>query len=204
MIKAEIRDRLRVSGPGLSEIEKEESLRAIHEGLEMLRRDGYYEINLRLVVWRLMQDAATTEARLPNRERSWLMSASRAMWPEMARPSEECRAIEWDDAMAVLTGKQVESVIGGRRAIIPITDPGAVRRMLTVLGWLKYAKGKNPKRDRSIFLMRARGVPTREICRAMHGRIGDRAIDMVKDKVLKHVVAHLSLLDIAEICGKMD
>lgn len=205
MIARETINKLRVSGPLPSDAEVKEARRAYQDGIDMLAREGVSAPSPESVVWRLMKDAAQTEARMPDREKGWLLSHGRSIWPELALASEECRKVEWEISLEELAGVRLRDT-NAPAPRLTITDPAAVSRWLVVQGWLRYVKARNPQRDKAIVLARARGVSAREICRMMGGRLGDRAIEMVREKVLRHIIEGLraaNLLDFASLCGKL-
>lgn len=181
----------------MTDAEIAEIWRAISEAKDGLRLEGCERPKLPEIVWWLARDAAQTEARIPDRERSWLRSHERSIWPELARASEENRAIEWEVAMEEIAGVRPRE-IDGWRPKFTITDPRAVSRWLVVYSWFKYVKGRNPQRDREIFLLRALGAKPQDVSRKLRGRIGARAVEMVREKVTRHISLGLAnVLDFA-------
>jgi hypothetical protein len=197
--------KLRVTGPRPEPAERLEERQALDEGRAMLRHEGEDDPGLEDVVWRLIQDAATTEARLPMDQRHGM-----TYWPDLARASEECRQVEIEQGNCVEGGHDAYGRMHtwNAKAYTPrfqITDPGATRRMLTVLGWLKHCRSRNRharKRDIRILLLLARGVSPLTVSRMLRGKIGERAVGMVKERMLAQVMHKISLLDIAANCSK--
>lgn len=181
----------------MTDAEVAEIWRALREAEDGLRLDGNERPSLEERVWWLAKDAAQTEARIPDRERSWLRSHERSIWPELSRASEENRAIEWEIAMEEIAGVRSRE-INGWRPNFTITDPRAVSRWLVVYSWFKFVKGRNPQRDREIFLLRALGARPQDVSRKLRGRIGARAVEMVREKVIRHITRGLAnVLDFA-------
>jgi hypothetical protein len=193
-------DRLRINRSVLAdETQVRETRRALQQGLDLLAQEGEPTPSLRGVIWRLAQDAAETLERLPDREKGWLTSGERAIWPELARPSEECRAVEKEIANE-LAIEALRSRAGGLvylrtlpdpLARLPITDTTAVDRMLTVLSWLRFVKGKGRRtirRDQMCFLALALGRPPR-VVRAQYlpRHSADATLRAIKGKVLLHL-----------------
>jgi len=183
--------KLRISAPPPSEREVEETRKALSEGLDICRQEGNPQPSLKALIWRLLQDAAETLARLPDKERVWLLSSDRVIWPELARPSEDNRAVEWETAMEQLAGVRSPDTPAVR---LMVSDPSAPRRMLTVLGWLKCVRGRTPqriKRDKLVVLALAQGQSYRAVRRYMGKACRDSAILAVKSKVLSQMVEML-------------
>lgn len=185
-------NRLRIS-VAVSDAEVESARRAVRDGRDMLAREGEAKPDLERVVWRLMQDAARTEGSLNDRERAWLAAHGRSAWPELARPSEECRQVEWEQELGFIQGTMVQE-----RTPMPRLDiyKANHERMLTVLGWLKHMKAKSFDRfirDRSIVLDLARGVPHRLVrVRYFRRDSSDAAVQWVKYKMLRDVTGYLN------------
>lgn len=199
MVSHELTSKLRISGPSPSEREREDARKALRDGRDLLAREGYTRITLKTIIWRLMQDAARTEATLADRERAWLAANGRSAWPELARPSEENRQVEWEWEMGVLQGAMQQE-----RTPMPKLDiyKANHERMLVVLGWLKHMKARTFERfqrDRQVVLDLARGVPPR-IVRLRYFRRDscDSAITMVKHKMLRDV--ELALTNLGANC----
>lgn len=197
-------DRLRVSGPPPKSREVEESRKALSEGLAICRAEGVHEPSLRVVVWRLLQDASETLARLPDRERGWLLSTSRAMWPEVVRTAQERFEVERERLTDGL-GKDDDY-----RPRLTITDPTATRRMLTVLGWLQFVKARTAariKRDKLVTLSLALGRSYRSVRPLMGRETSDSAIMSVRGKVVKQIAEALAKLKLdisAANCDRFD
>lgn len=173
-----------------------DSVKALNWGLARVN-DCRPEQKLRDAVWRLLQDAADTLARLPDRERGWLLSADRAAWPEVWHSAQERYEAE---LQRLQDGKMSKEETPLRRGAI--TDPTAIPRMLTVLGWLQYVRARTPireKRDKLVVLAMAQGQTMRSIRRLMLGDKSDGAARMVKQKVLGQICWALqNLVDIDE------
>lgn len=183
-------NRLRISGPPPSEESVNDTRRALQQGVELLASEGLSSPTLRAVIWRLTEEAVETLARLPDREQSWLYANQRSIWPELARPREDCRKIEWEIAMEQLAG------VRGRdsSASMPrfaISDPSAIDRMLVVLGWMRYFRSKNMRRDRIVFLELASKTPPRFIKRHFWFGCSDGTLRAVKERGLQHIGAAL-------------
>jgi hypothetical protein len=165
-----------------------ETLKALQAGADMLRAEGYqlgFPESLNGIVWRLLQEAADTLSRLPDRERGWLMAGDRIAWPTVIHSAQEQYEAE---LQRLIDLKEEKSLT--RLPKLPIADPTAIPRMLTVLSWLRFVRARNlqrVKRDRLVVLAMAQGQPQRVIRRLMLGDKGDSAARMVKQKVLKHI-----------------
>lgn len=165
-----------------------ETRKAIDAGIALLRADGYqasFPESLSSIVWRLLQEAADTLARLPDRERVWLLAADRVAWPEVLHTAQE----QYEAELQRLTDARMskEEIPLPRLAI---SDPGAVSRMLVVLDWLQFVRARTPtrvKRDKMVVLALAQGQPIKSVRRLMLRDVSDYAILAVKGKVLKQI-----------------
>lgn len=172
----------------------QETRRAIQWGYDRMGPES-----LQRIIWRLLEDAADTLARLPDRERGWLLSADRACWPEVYHTAQERFEAETQRLTDLKMSK--EEVPLPRLAI---TDPSAIPRMLTVLSWLQYVRARTSmreKRDKLIVLAMAQGQSMRSVKRLMLGERSDSAARMVKQKVLAQIEAAIKssckLIDVA-------
>jgi hypothetical protein len=171
--------------PALSTADIEASKRAIAQGIDRLRLEtGVEAPKRRDVIWWLMRDAAETWRRMPDRERSWHMY--RVMWPELARPSEDCRQIEFETSLKLLQDPSLADK-GAYRPRFQITDPSAVDRAQIVYKWLTFVRAKNPRRDKLVFIMLAEGRRSRDAAQEMGGNVSDYAVRRVKDKILGQI-----------------
>lgn len=178
----------------------QETRRAIQWGYDRMGPES-----LQRIIWRLLEDAADTLARLPDRERGWLLSADRSCWPEVSHTYQE-RVEEENQRLA--ERRRLES-LGMTPEETPwvrrnITDPSAIPRMLTVLSWLQYVRARTAareKRDKLIVLAMAQGQSIRSVKRLMLGERSDSAARMVKQKVLAQIEAAIKssckLIDVA-------
>lgn len=183
--------KLRASRAPVLERSAVETRDALAKGWEILESEGFRKPNLQQVIWRLMVEAVETLKRLPDRERSWLRCNERSIWPELARPSEECRAVEWEIEI-----EQIQLVRSRDNMAPPrlaISDPSAIDRMLVVLGWLGYVRSRYTRRDRTAFLELAGGKPPRFV-RMRHFPPGsaDGTLRMTKQRVLQHIASGLA------------
>jgi hypothetical protein len=173
--------RLRISGPLLSEAEIEETRKAIDWGIHKIWEKD--DPSLRDVIWFCLQDAVSTMKRWPDRERGWLASADRSQWPEIVHSIQELYEAE---LQRLIDAKMSKEEAPPPR--LTITDPTAKNRALTVLGWLRFVQGKNVRRDRQVVLALAGGASLKSIRHQLMTRVDtDRAVYMVRDKVLWHV-----------------
>lgn len=199
MIKSELRDRLRVSGPKTPNAQIEEARLAINQGIDLLAREGNDTPSTRDVIWRLMQDAAETLHRMPDKEEAWQVVNLPAAWPDLARPSEECRLVEWEQSLEEAMGVRQPDLEAYRPRFV-MTDPTAPRRMLVVLSWLRHTKSKNRKRDQLIFLEIARGMTYHRAARlagSLNGRdVGSFAVRAIKNKMLRQIEVWLRSVDL--------
>lgn len=140
---------------------------------------------LKLVVWKLLENAADTLARLPDRERVWLTSCDRAGWPEVVHSAQEL--YEANLQRLVDLREQTETRLP-RQAV---TDPTAIPRMLTVLDWLQFVRGRRVKRDKMIVLAMAGGMSQNYAARRFMGDKTGQAAYMVKQKVVAQIAQGL-------------
>jgi hypothetical protein len=170
----------------------QESRKAIEAGMDLLRSEGYqvsFPESLPSIVWRLLREAADTLARLPDRERVWLLAADRVAWPEVLHTAQEMYEAELQRLTDTRMSKEETPI---RR--LSITNPGAVSRMLVVLDWLQYVRARTEirvKRDKLVVLALAQGQSLKSVRRLMLGDRTDRAIYMVRSKVLSQIVGGL-------------
>lgn len=165
-----------------------DAVKALAWGIRALEREGQPVTlpgGLGRVVWRLLQDASDTLARLPDRERVWLLSAERACWPEVWRSAQE----RFENAVHQLADLKL-SKEDTPLPRLTISDPSAIPRMLTVLDWLQHVRARTPnraKRDKLVVLAMAQGQSMQRVRRLMLGDRGDSAARMVKIKVLSQI-----------------
>jgi len=179
-------DSLRIGGRKPSQREVEETRKALREGIDMLRREGNARPSLRALIWRLLQDAAETMARLPDNERRFLLAGDRIGWPDvMHTPQEQFEAEV--ERMRELGESKTEAPIPR----LQVTDPSAPSRALTVYGWLRHVRARTLRglrRDKCVVIGLAGGLSPRRI-RVMYfpREAGDSAVTMVKQKVLSQL-----------------
>ena len=158
---------------------------AVAEGLRLARQAGRAEPGLRDAVWELLQEAADTLRRLPNRERGWLTAASRAHWPDYLR-----------DTADALSGGGDRSATQIRRAP---ARPEAVDRLDTVLEWLPRAAGAQPRRDIAILFGLACGLRVAALRRNLG--CGRRTVYDVRDRGLARICGWLR--EQSEVCRRL-
>lgn len=174
-----------------------EDRQAIEWAVRVLKREGIAVLlpaAMGVVVWRLLQDAAETLARLPDKERVWLLSAERACWPEVWRSAKE----RFENAVAQLADLKVSK----EEPPLPrlaITDPTAVPRMLAVLDWLQMVRShsnnhKRIKRDKLVTLALAQGQSAAQVARRLMGDKTPQAASMVRQKVVGQIASELKKL----------
>lgn len=177
---------LAIQYPPEDEKTAQETRKALDWGKTKVSADGS-KTSLSDVIWRLLQDAADTLARLPDRERGWLLSADRASWPEIYHSARE----RWEaEQQRLVDLKESPEEIYLPR--LGVTDPTAIPRMLTVLGWLQHVRARTPhrqKRDKLVVLALAQGQSLKSVRRLMLGECTDRAIYMVRSKVLGQITS---------------
>lgn len=137
------------------------------------------------LVWWLFQEAMETHRRLRDPETRYLTAGERVGWPTVVHTPQEI----WEAELQRL----IDTKMSREEAPLPrlaISDPTAEERMLTVLGWLKFTKGKTEhqvRRDRNVFLALAKGMPPRVVKRYFHGYCADSTVKMTKQRVLQHI-----------------
>jgi hypothetical protein len=176
--------------PALSTADIEASKRALAQGEDRLRIEtGVERPKRRDVIWWLMKDAAETWRRMPDRERSWHMY--RVMWPELARPSEDCRQIEFEISLKLLKDP-TQTEKGAYRPRFQITDPSAVDRAQIVYKWLTFVKAKNVRTTKAAFIALAEGRGTARAAQELGRMVGESAIHKLKHKVLRDIEVGLT------------
>jgi hypothetical protein len=177
---------LGITGRPPSTREIEETRKALREGIDMLRREGSPKPSLRALIWRLLQDAAETMARLPDNERRFLLAGDRIGWPEVIHTEQERFEAEVHRLTDLKMSKEE-----GPPPRLSITDPSAPSRALTVYGWLRHVRARTLRglrRDKCVVIGLAGGLSPRRI-RVMYfpRDAGDSAVTMVKQKVLSQL-----------------
>lgn len=186
--------RLAIHSPSWMAQDAQETRKALDWAAARLTMKGQsasLELRLRDIIWECLEDAADTLSRLPDRERGWLTSADRSCWPEVHHTAQE----HYEAELQRLTDLKEERQQTPLRRLA-ITDPSAIPRMLTVLGWLQHVRARNflrEKRDKLIVLAMAQGQPRNVIRRLMLGDRSDSAARMVKQKVLGQIEGVLSV-----------
>lgn len=167
-----------------------EATRVLDEGrLRLCQETGLESPKRRDVIWFLFQDAMRTERALPDRERSWLHSGDRSQWPEIYRSVQERFEVEREQLTDGI--RVIAPPMGFTRHI----DPGAVGRMLEVLGWCRYLRARNLdalEKNKQILLSLAGGIAPRHLRWVVKGRQiknGDSAtmIYMIKKRCLAQI-----------------
>lgn len=183
MMRGYVIERLRIGPRPPSATEVDEARKALQEGEDILRQEGLPRPPLKLIIWRLLQDAVETLKRMPDRERGWLSSAARSAWPAVVHTSQE----RFEAEVHRLTDLKMSK----EEAPLPrlsITDPSAPRRMLTVLGWLRYMQGRNLVRDKSVIMELASGLgPSKVRYRYFKGDGSESAVQWVKQKSVAQI-----------------
>lgn len=165
--------------------------KAVEWGARALHREGRIVTlpgALPDVIWRLFQDAAQTLSKLPDRESVWLLSHERSGWPEVAHTAQELYEAELQRLVDLQ--ERTETVLSR----LPITDPTAIPRMLTVLEWLRFVTAynfKNIKRDKLVVLALASGQSCDVVSRRLMGTRTPSAAHMVKKKVCGQIALQL-------------
>lgn len=179
---------LHIGAPNASPREVENTRKALQEGRDILRREGQPQPSLRALVWRLLQDAVETLARVRDPDLRFLLAGERIGWPEVVHTEQERFEAEVQRLTDLKMSK--EQVPLPRLAI---TDTTAERRMHTVLGWLRHVRGRKSRRDQRIALELAANISVVRVRNRYLGKdFTDSAIRMVKDKVLQHICEALS------------
>lgn len=168
-------NKLRVSGPQPSASEITDTRRAVQHG-RTLAADS----KLTAIVWELFKEAMETHRRIPDRERGWLANGTR--WPSVYHTIQE----RWEADLQRLIDLKMSPELAPLPRV-EITDPSAIPRMLVVMGWLRYVKGKNVQRDKTVFLELAAGKPARFVRRHFWAHCADSTLSMTKDRVLRHI-----------------
>lgn len=168
---------------------------ATRRALDWAEARIYGTATLNDLVWRCLEDAADTLARLPDKERGYLLAADRVAWPAIAHTYEE-RLEEENQRLELLRRDQSMLRGDGLGSRLPIMDPTAIPRMLTVLSWLQYVRGRTDrgiKRDQLVTLALAQGQTARDIQRRFLRRQGESAVRMVKLKVVGQIAHTLKI-----------
>ncbi len=172
--------------------EAEETRRALQWAKDNLGLHGPLVPLLPTLVWHLLEDAVKQSRTWPDRERSWLMSSERSIWPELARPSEENRAVEQQIRNEIyVLGLRSPDTFVPRPSVEHPDDERAVR----VLAWLRYVRARSDegrRRDVAVAVDLAGGMPVRRV-RAKYFRrdASESSVRMVKQKVVEHIVQAL-------------
>lgn len=116
----------------MAEAARQPSERAVAQGLALARAAGREAPSLRDAVWEVLLEAGDTLKRLPDRERGWLTAASRAHWPACL-----------GDAVGVAAGAAKAPLRPGP------AGAEAIDRLDTVLAWLPWAAGRDPRHSNS-------------------------------------------------------
>ena len=159
--------------------------------------------SLRSVIWWLLQEAVQTERRFSNREHALLTKL-------VARPQLAPTAIErWIEERGRLALLDTEHELANE---VMIAERGAVDRYLVVMSWLNVVndRSRQPARDKAITLDFARRRRVAEIRNRYMRQHTDRAVELVRDRVLVLVERHVaenvngtSFLDFSEVFGKL-
>jgi hypothetical protein len=177
--------------PSRAATEAQETRKALAWAKDKLRQEGRLEENPKLsdLIWRLLQDAAEQESRLSDKHRVWLHSSDRVCWPELARPSEDNRAIEQQiqNEIEILRTRTSD----GWNPVIVASHPNE-QRMHTVLAWFgaiqsRWKSRHRWERDKFAMLWLARGVSVKTVREKFMRNQTDRSVYMVRDKVIAHI-----------------
>lgn len=187
-------NRLRVSPD--HKIPMRETLEALEYGLRVCLENGE-AATLRKVVWRLLQYAVRAEESFSDREQSWLRKV--VWWPEIQYDALD-RQIQAHDDYQI------------RRLVDPDRNPEnpddrlelqnvpkstnrnrvVLERYLAIMSWLRCVKGRDPGRDKEIILALAKGYRVPAVKMLYMRSCSEKAVEMVKDKVLNHITELLS------------
>lgn len=192
LLLADLQARVAISRPVLTQEDVAASERAVEYGFAHSTKN-----TLKGVLFWLFENATQTWRRVPDRERSWFLI--RAIWPEIERPSEDCRAIE----QQISNEQEIDEV---RNAILAtgvmpwqlyrdtalriIANPAELDRAEIAYKWLRFVRTKNPKRDKLAFLARAE-FGSRAAARELGGNATDFAVSSMKDRVLAQIASGL-------------
>lgn len=168
--------------------------KAIQQGHDILRAEGLTKPPLKIVIWRLMQDAVETLKRMPDRERAWLSSAARSAWPAVVHTAQEMFEAEVHRLTDLKMSKEEAPL-----PRLSITDPSAPSRMLTVLGWLRFMQGKNLVRDKGVIMELAAGIgPSKVRYRYFRGDSSESTVRWVKQKSVAQIEQALLAMKIKD------
>lgn len=171
----ELQNRLRISGPIPNRQEITDTRRALDRARLMMDAEP---VKLSALVWVLFREAMETHRRLPNGGRNRSTS-----WPTVVHTAQEMWEADLQRLIDVKMSKEEPPVVR-----LPISDPTAVDRMLVVLGWLRYVRGRKPERDRHVLMALAAGASAQRVRnRYMGYERSDRAVYMVKDRACRHI-----------------
>ncbi|MBX3504436.1 MAG: hypothetical protein KF895_03080 [Parvibaculum sp.] len=161
---------------------------AIWHGYLLAEQDGKDRPALTDAIWYLLTEAARTMDSLPDKERGWLRTGSRASWPANTHtPIQEWTAI-WNERMQSGIAPYDAPKITKAGA-----DPAAIDRMLTVMGWLKYINGKGNRRARMLqrfIIIAAEGRPPHVLRRVIGVKTAQGVRD-IKRKALRDIASAL-------------
>lgn len=167
--------------------------KAIQAGLDTLRAEGVsasFPDGLGRIVWRLLQEAADTLSRLPDRERAFLTAGDRIAWPSVIHTAQEQYEA---DLQRLIDLKETPSLVPLPR--LPISDPSAEPRMYVVLSWLRFhtVRGGNINRlrlEKRAILALAAGARPRSVRHLLRAR-SRSAPDMLRQRVVQKICAGL-------------
>lgn len=159
-----------------------DTVRLIDHGKMLAREAGMQDPTIRIAIWELLVEAASTLRRLPDREVGWLRAAERSGMPDYIRESDEVFAV------AVSKGGCYEAP----RVRLGPPDAAAIDRMDAVLGWLNFITGRDRRREIGVVFALASGIPVRII----RFRFGYQrsAIYKIKDRGMEKIERHLTEL----------
>lgn len=166
-----------------------------HENLAALEWAGQRlgEAPLPRLVWRCLEDAVDTLRRMPDREQAYLLSGDHISWPTVVHTAQERYEAEVQRLADAKMSKEEPPL-----RWLPISDPTAIPRMLTVLGWLRYVRVRRGspqsrvKRDQVIVLAMAQGWSAARVQKKYLPHLTESAAKMVKQKVVNQIAGTLS------------
>lgn len=180
--------------------QRSEAERVLDEGRRMYSRSGQERLRLqrthspqmpskRAVIWFLLEDAMRTNRLLPDRERTWLLSANRSQWPEIARTAKERWEVEREQ---ITEGIDPGLPRNGHQGEL---DPGAVNRFFVALDWRKYIRARTTvtaDENWALLLRLASGVPPKRLRDDVeHRGMSRNMVNSIKIRCLRQIEAGL-------------
>lgn len=154
----------RIESPVAELLEAERIAKALEEGQAMCIENGNPEPRYADMVWALIEDAAQTFRRLPDRERAWLRAGERIAWPNIVYDRQELAEAFAVQVARVQAGEEPMEALQIRPS--PPTAR-AIDRAQYVSSWRRHLVGVNQIRDWRILWLMAFRVKQAHIAREL-------------------------------------